>query len=166
MNAPADHVQGFQKSFCIQSLETPKFHAALSDSKFYFLSKTIVSIAITYMQQRFGLFLITALYNMRALLLLLLTCCIYFAYVDGLKSSSKIVGPGLSKYQPSDIRSANDGSNSASNLDIRGGNRLYSVLLGENVLMLPCYFFAFWRSILVVQCFASHMTFPISILLI
>jgi hypothetical protein len=103
---------------------------------------------------------------MRALLLLLLTCCIYFAYVDGLKSSSKIVGPGLSKYQPSDIRSANDGSNSASNLDIRGGNRLYSVFLGENVLMLPSHFFAFWRSMLVVHCFASHMTFPNSIILI
>jgi hypothetical protein len=103
---------------------------------------------------------------MRALLLLLLTCCIYFAYVDGLKSSSKIVGPGLSKYQPSDIRSANDGSNSASNLDIRGGNRFYTMLFEENVLMLPSYLLAFWRSILVVHCFASHMTFPYSILLI
>ena len=97
---------------------------------------------------------------MRALLLLLLTFCIYFAYVDGLKSSSKIVGPGLSMYQPSDIRSANDGSQSASNLDIRGGNRLCRVLLEEIVLMLPSYYLAYWRSILGVHCVASHMTFP------
>ena len=88
------------------------------------------------MQPRLGLFLIVALNNMRALLLLLLTCCIYFAYVDGLKSSSKVMGPGLSKYQTSDILAVTDGSNSASILDIRGGNRQESSLLKDDVLML------------------------------
>ena len=87
------------------------------------------------MQPRLGHFLIVALHNMRALLLLLLTCCIYFAYVDGLKSSSKVMGPGLSKYQTSDILNVNDGSSSASILDIRGGNRLYSVLLRDDDLI-------------------------------
>ena len=45
------------------------------------------------------------------------------------------MGPGLSKYQTSDILSSNDGSSSASTLDIRGGNRLYSVLLIDDDLI-------------------------------
>ena len=124
----------FRESIRVQSLKTLRFHASWSDLKFCFLSKTRISIAVTYMQPRLGHFLIVALHNMRALLLLLLTCCIYFAYVDGLKSSSKVMGPGLSKYQTSDILSSNDGSSSASILDIRGGNRLYSILLIDDDL--------------------------------
>jgi hypothetical protein len=60
-------------------------------------------------------------------MLIFLTCCVYFEYVSGLKSSSKGAAQGLPKYQPSDINRDGD-----SVLDIRGGVDMFCLRSHSN----------------------------------
>ena len=64
-------------------------------------------------------------------MLIFLTCCVYFEYVSGLKSSSKSGAQGLPKLQPSDIN--RDGG---SVLDIRGGVDMFCLRLRSECVIL------------------------------
>ena len=86
--------------------------------------------AIFYMQPRLGFFTTAALNNMRALILIFLTCCIYFDLVNGVKASVKSPGPVFSKLAESDVFSGVKDTKTAM-LDLKGGKVtfMYSIHL-------------------------------------
>lgn len=80
---------------------------------------TELPITVIFMLSRTGLLSNTALNNMRALILILLVCCVLFEHVSGLKSPTKTLGTGLPKFQESEGLGAVDSRREM--LEIRGG---------------------------------------------
>ena len=86
---------------------------------FHITRNTELLTQIIFMLSRTGLFSNTALNNMRALILILLVCCVLFEHVSGLKSPTKTVGTGLPKFQESEGFGSVDSKREM--LEIRGG---------------------------------------------
>ena len=86
---------------------------------FHIRRNTELPTIVIFMLSCTGLFSNTALNNMRALILILLVCCVLFEHVSGLKSPTKTVGSGLPKFQESEGLGAFDSRKEM--LEIRGG---------------------------------------------
>ena len=76
------------------------------------------------MQSRLSFFSIAALNNMRALMLIFLTCCVYFELVNGIKAGTKVAGNSFSKFAEADVLGKVMDRNTQAMLDLKGGKEL------------------------------------------